>query len=102
MNPYTFEVISTEEGVTTLKIGFGAPATNSEIVSWLNEAIFPDVSGKGLLVNGPASLPVAMWLSHKVAHLVGFVGVFDPKLAGYVVCVSHTPDHAVGDVIPQN
>jgi len=50
-------------------------------------------------VTGPASLPVAFVMCHAVAHLYGAVACFDPKLLGYVVCVSHDPKYKVGDVI---
>jgi CRISPR-associated protein Csx3 len=40
-----------------------------------------------------------MVLCHKVAHLFGAVACFDPKLAKYVVAISHDPAYAVGDLI---
>ena len=35
-----------------------------------------------------------------VAHLAPAVGVFDPKLEAYVVCITHSPDFEVGDLVP--
>ena len=56
-------------------------------------------NGKLLVINGPASLPIAMFLAHMVGHSFGAVACFDPKLSGYVVAISHDPDYAIGDVI---
>ena len=54
------------------------------------------LSGGGLLkIHGPASLPVAMALSHKLAHLFEAVAWFDPKLDKYVVAISHSPKPGV-------
>lgn len=33
-------------------------------------------------------------------HLFGVVAVFDPKISGYVVAITHDPAFKVGDVIP--
>lgn len=86
-------------------VAFGAPATNQEIVREVNEYLNGEgkpVGGKLLLINGPASLPVAFALAHAVNHLFGVVAVFDPKLAGYVVAVSHDPAFVVGALIQEN
>lgn len=56
--------------------------------------------GKLIKINGPASLPVACVLAHRLCHLFGVVAVFDPKISGYVVSISHDPAFKVGDVIP--
>ena len=50
-------------------------------------------------VNGPASLPVAMVLCHKLAHRYQAVACFDPKLSKYVVAISHGGKYAVGDLL---
>jgi len=86
-----------------LKIGFGDPAPNTEIVTEVTETLrgLDLPGGEILLVNGPASLPVAFAMAHHLCHLYGALGVFDPKLSGYVVAVSHDPRFAVGDLIPQ-
>jgi len=90
---------------TTLKIGFGSPAQNFQIVkdaeTRLNEMIASGVlkGGEVIRVNGPASLPVAMMLAHKLAHLYQAVACFDPKLSKYVVAIAHGDKFTVGDLI---
>lgn len=84
-----------------MKVGFGDPASNDEIVKEVATTLKEmDLTGGPLLkINGPASLPVAVTLAHGVSHLYGAVAVWDPKLSKYVVSVSHNPDCAVGDLI---
>lgn len=86
-------------GSTLYTIGFGAPGDNTEIVKEVHEM---QLMGCGLLalISGPASLPVAFVLCHKLCHRYGAVAVYDPKLQGYVVSVSHNPMFKVGDLIP--
>jgi CRISPR-associated protein Csx3 len=55
--------------------------------------------GKGLLFHGPMSLPIAMAFAHAVAHLYQFVACYDPKLAKYVVAISHTPTIRPGELL---
>lgn len=88
-----------------LKINFGKPAQNDQIVK--DTAIRLEElnqqgklkGGKILKINGPASLPVACVITHKVAHLYGVVSVYDPKIGKYVVCITHHPDYSLGDLI---
>ncbi len=88
-----------------LNIGFADPAQNDQIVrdaaARLDEmAESGELKGGQLLkINGPASLPVACVLAHKVAHLFGAVGVFDPKLGKYVISITHNPAYKLGDLI---
>lgn len=88
-----------------LKIGFGEPAQNDQIVKdaemRLNEMTESGElsGGKIAKINGPASLPVAMTICHKIAHLYGAVACFDPKLSKYVVAVSHNPAYSLGDLL---
>lgn len=88
-----------------LKVGFGEPSQNDEIVraavARLDEMTESgELSGGKLIkINGPASLPVAVAIAHGVNHLYETVAVFDPKLAKYVVSVTHGTDHNVGDLI---
>jgi CRISPR-associated protein Csx3 len=88
-----------------LKIGFGDPAQNDEIVKTaearLDEMIASKelVGGEVIKVNGPASLPVAMVLAHKLGHLYQAVACFDPKLGKYVVAIAHGDKFAAGDLI---
>jgi CRISPR-associated protein Csx3 len=95
--------VSLSNGV--LKVGFGVPAQNDQIVrdaeTRLDEMIESgELSGGAVIrVNGPASLPVAMVICHKVAHLYGAVACFDPKLGRYVVAISHDPAFPIGDLI---
>lgn len=86
-------------GSTLYSVGFGDPATNIEIVK---EVDAMPLMGCGMLalISGPASLPVAFVLAHKLCHRYGAVAIFDPKLSGFVVSVSHNPDFKVGDFIP--
>lgn len=85
----------------TLKMSFGAPAQNDMIVRDAVAAVkaLGLTGGKLVKLNGPASLPVAIAIGHEVGHLFGAVACFDPKLAKYVVAVSHGTDFAVGDLI---
>jgi CRISPR-associated protein Csx3 len=95
--------IKLEDGV--LKIKFGEPAQNDQIVrdvaARLDEmAEAGELSGGPLVkINGPASLPVACVLAHKLAHLYGAVGIFDPKLGKYVISITHNPMYKLGDLI---
>jgi CRISPR-associated protein Csx3 len=88
-----------------LKVAFGAPAQNDQIVKDAKERLDEMVAngeltgGKIVKINGPASLPVAVVLAHGLAHLYEVVAVFDPKLAKYVVAVSHGADNVVGDLV---
>lgn len=88
-----------------LKLSFGAPAQNDEIVrdavARLNEMTKSGElsGGKIVKINGPASLPVAVAIAHGVNHLYETVAVFDPKLAKYVVAVTHGTEYSVGDLI---
>ncbi|MDO8512190.1 MAG: CRISPR-associated protein Csx3 [bacterium] len=95
-------IVDAAAPATTLKIGFGSPAQNDQIVKDAVAAVkaLGLTGGKLVKLNGPASLPVAVAIGHEVAHLFGAVAVFDPKLGNkYVVVVSHDPDFAVGSVI---
>ena len=88
-----------------LRVKFGEPAQNDRIVpdaaARLDEmSNSGELSGGGLIkLNGPASLPVACVLAHKVSHLYGAVGVFDPKLGKYVIAITHDPEYNLGDLV---
>lgn len=88
-----------------LRVGFGEPAQNDQIVrdavARLNEMVADGTLSGGpvIHINGPASLPVAVAITHAVAHLYEVVAVFDPKLGRYVVSVSHTDRHRPGDLV---
>ena len=55
-----------------LKIGFGDPAQNNQIVKDVeSKMVAMETEGLGgelVLINGPASLPVAVVLSHHLIH----------------------------------
>lgn len=88
-----------------LRVGFGEPAHNTQIVrdveSRIDELVqSSELTGGPLVkINGPASLPVMVVLAHRLTHLFGAVAVFDPKLGGYVVSATHNPDYKVGDLV---
>jgi CRISPR-associated protein Csx3 len=92
---------SRPDGLTQLNLAFGDPANNSVLVPAALAALahLHLKGGRGILFNGPASLPIAMALAHAVAHLYQFVACYDPKLEAYVVAISHTPDHRPGDLL---
>ncbi len=100
MKTYKIERSATETA-TVYTIGFGEPATNAEIVQEVSQHLKdePPHGGGLLLISGPASLPVAFVLCHAVAHKYAAIGVYDPKLLGFVVAVSHDPRFKVGDLI---
>jgi CRISPR-associated protein Csx3 len=88
-----------------LKIGFGEPAQNDQIVRDTATRL-DEMTAKGelkggtlLKINGPASLPIAFVLAHKVAHIYGAVGIFDPKLGKYVISITHNPAYKLGDLV---
>ena len=101
----TYTITCDDDGV--LQVGFGVPGHNGQIAKDAAARLDDmqkagDLSGGGLLkVNGPASLPVAMVLGHKVAHLFEAIACFDPKLNKYVVTISHSPNpnYVIGNLI---
>lgn len=88
-----------------LRVGFGDPAQNNQIVRDAAASLAElETSGqlpggKLVRINGPASLPAALVLGHHLAHRYGSVAVFDPKLGSYVVAISHDPGLKLGDLI---
>ena len=99
----TYTITRDNDGI--LRVAFGISGSNDQIVKDADMRLDAmrnagELSGGGLLkINGPASIPVAMVLAHKVSHLFGAVACFDPKLNRYVVAISHSPKYAVGDMI---
>lgn len=104
MPPYMLEVSRSANG-DVLRVRFGDPAGNDEIVrhvaARLDEmkAGGEFAGGKLLRIDGPASLPVCMAVSHELAHLYAALAWYDPKLRKHVVAISHDPDHRVGDLL---
>ncbi len=87
-----------------LRLAFADPAPNDRIVRDVDD-IMRDLKNTGLtggrllLLNGAASLPVIAVIVHHVAHLFAVIAIYDPKLSGYVVVVSHDPDLELGDIL---
>ena len=86
-----------------LRVGFGPPAKGDRVVRAAVEAFerAAPPGGRLLKINGPISIAAAMMLAHRVAHLYGAVAVFDPRLAGYIVAISHDPEFELGQVLPE-
>lgn len=100
---YTVQKQNSEDsGTVHLKVGFGEPASNERIVKDAMKALEEAnlLGGRLVLVNGPASLPVACVLAHYLAHRFGAVAVYDPKLGSYVVSITHDPEYPLGALIP--
>jgi len=102
MSTYNIEL---KENGTLLKISWGEQATNDLIVQDADARLHElqktgELKGGPLIrVNGPASLPVAMVISHHLLHLYETVAVFDPKLGKYVVVSAHGGPHTLGNLI---
>ena len=95
-----------DAGSQRLEIGFlkDVAATNSELVTFVEKKLTElieqeSMQGKLLKITGAASLPVTAVIIHKVGHLYGAIAVYDPKLSGYVVSISHSPDYKLGLVL---
>ena len=102
MAAYIITTTEADADTTLFKVGFGDPAQNTEIVKAAAAALagLGEIGGRLALVNGPASLPVAMVIAHHLAHRFGAVACYDPKLGSYVVAVSHDPERPIGTLIP--
>jgi CRISPR-associated protein Csx3 len=55
--------------------------------------------GELIRINGPASIPVAMVLAHRLSHLYQAVACYDPKLSRYVVAIAHGDQYHIGDLV---
>jgi CRISPR-associated protein Csx3 len=87
-----------------LRLGFAEQAANDVIVREVDTQMRKLKSeelrgGRLVLLDGPASLPVLAVIVHHIGHLFGAVAVFDPKLNGYVVAISHDPAFPVGAIV---
>ena len=93
------------EAGNILKIGFGDPSQNDQIVKdavkRLDEMVITGQLSGGEIVriNGPASLPVAMVLAHGLSHLYQAIACYDPKLTKYVIAIANGDKYRVGDLI---
>lgn len=101
MSSYKIEIAAQDQISVTLKVAFGVPAQNDEIIlcasNLMDELTIPH--GRVVKVNGPASLPVAMLLAHTLAHISKAVACYDPKMAAYVVAITHDPAYPLGSLI---
>lgn len=95
----------TLEKENTLRVNFGDPAQNDQIVKeaaqCLNNLVRSGqiTGGEIIRINGPASVPVAMVMAHGLSHLYQAVACYDPKLSKYVVAIAHGNKYSVGDLI---
>ncbi|WP_315789525.1 CRISPR-associated protein Csx3 [Fischerella sp. JS2] len=70
----------------TLRLNFGELTQNDQIVKDAAVRLEAMVGsgelrgGQLLKINGSVSIPVAFVLAHKISHLYGAIGYFDPKL----------------------
>lgn len=90
------------EDFDLLNVGFNPAfiATNSEIVQYVNQAkkdLF--TGGRILKINGACSLVVLANLMPDLVYYYSVVAIFDPKLDGYVVSHSESPDFKVGQLL---
>lgn len=101
MSTYTI----TLEPDNILRIGFGDPASNDQIVKDATNILQGMIKsgqiagGKIIRITGAASLPVAMVLAHGLCHLYQAVACYDPKLTKYVVAIAHGNQYQVGDLV---
>ena len=100
MTTYNIEF---KEGI--LRVRFGETAQNDQIVkdaaARLEEMTTSGelTGGQLLKINGPISIPVAFVLAHKLSHIYGAIGLFDPKIGKYVISITHNPAYKLGDLI---
>ncbi len=94
------------EGDNVLRLGFGdTPAQNDVLVKEAAQIIGEMIEvgtikgGELIKLNGPATLPIAFVLAHKLNHLYQAVAVYDPKLSKYVVAIAHGGKYSVGDLV---
>ena len=99
---YSARLRSRADDLTLVEVRFGDEAAgNDQLVPAAITAVktLSLKGGRGILFNGPASLPIALALAHAVAHLYQFVAWYDPKLSRYVVGISHCAEVRPGDLI---
>jgi len=96
----------TVEPDNLLRLRFGdTPAQNDVLVKEAAQKItelIEDRTIKGgelIRINGPATLPIAFVLAHKLSHLYQAVAVYDPKLSKYVVAIAHGGKYSLGDLV---
>lgn len=52
-----------------------------------------------LQINGRTTVLASFFLGSQLAHKYSSIAVFDPKVEGYVVTISHSPDYRVGQIL---
>ena len=88
-----------------LRLSFGAPSSNAEIVKDAFSEVERLVDSGELMpykvikLNGPASLPVAVAITNSISNLFEVIAVFDPKLNGYVVAISNDSSYEIGSIL---
>jgi len=99
---YVFEVVRETPAETLIRGRFGERAEGSHVVRAIvtQLAALPLRGGRLVKLDGPLSVAGAIAVGHRLAHLYGAVAMFDPKVGGYIIAVSHDPTYAVGDVLP--
>ena len=102
---YKLELIH-DKNCQRLEVGFekDVVAINSELVKFVAEKLLKLIEnepmrGRLLKINGAQSVPIAYHIAHKAAHLYGAVAIFDPKLSGYVISITHDPEYELGMVL---
>lgn len=101
MPTYTLEI----ETNNILRVAFAEPAGNDIIIRDAEARITELIQsgeiagGKLLKINGPASMPVAILLGHRLVHLYENIACYDPKLGGYVVVSTHGGQYRLGEVL---
>jgi len=65
------QIVDEADGIVTVQVGFGSPATNVEIVPEAVSALaaLGLKGGRGIRFTGPVSIPAAMALAHAVEGL---------------------------------
>ncbi|MBM3162574.1 MAG: CRISPR-associated protein Csx3 [Chlorobi bacterium] len=88
-----------------LKVDFGDPAQNDRIVKDADEQLLKLIEdgmitgGELIRISGPASLPVAMVIAHRLTHLYQAVACYDPKMKKYVVAIAHGNKYHLGELL---
>ena len=81
------------------------PAQNDVLVQTVEKKLDELIAAKKIYggeiikINGPATLPIAFVLAHKLNHLYEAVAMYDPKLSKYVIVITHGPKYRVGDLV---
>jgi CRISPR-associated protein Csx3 len=99
MSTYNIDLV---DGI--VKVGFGEPAQNDQIVKdakALADALVSsgELNGQLVKISGPASLPVAFVLAKSFSAVAAAIACYDPKLNQYVVAISHNPKYQIGDLV---